>query len=177
MAQGELDKVYKPPLNYSRPPATETYTQHQRRNDIDRRIQTVNPCKSCRSTSRSTAACSKKQTVFFAGAVVPYRPPLHMTWPAPPIEVVAHTPKISRHQRIKRAIEVRIAAAYHGGSQNSRMDAQWADYIARNSQATGYEDEPMDYGGSSRSHNVDDLCDHNYNASRKPRQESSHRRL
>jgi hypothetical protein len=89
-----------------------------------------------------------------------------MTGQAPLIGVVAHTPRISRNQRRKSGIKARFAAAYQGGNQNSRMDAQWVYNNAQKSQATGYEDKPMDYGGSTPSRNVDDLRDHNYNASR-----------
>jgi hypothetical protein len=43
IAQRELDKFYKPTLNYNRPPTTKNYTQHPRRNDNNRRIRTVEP--------------------------------------------------------------------------------------------------------------------------------------
>jgi hypothetical protein len=48
------------------------------------------------------------------------------------------------------------------------MDAQYADNIAKNRQATGFKDEAIDFGGSSPSHNVDDLREHNFNASNNP---------
>jgi hypothetical protein len=95
-----------------------------------------------------------------------YRQPLHMTGPAPAIEVLAHTLKVSHNQKRKQAFKARIYIANQEGTQISRMDAQWADNIAPNSQATGYKDKPMDYGGSSPSQNVDDLCDNNYSSSR-----------
>jgi hypothetical protein len=75
-----------------------------------------------------------------------------MTEPAQPFAVMAHTLKIHCNLWRKCAIRAQLAAPYCG--ENPSLDTQWVENITQNSQATGFDFEPMDYGGSTSSQNV-----------------------